>query len=241
MKNYEVLIFDLDDTLINNTMSMKYAFRIILSHLGIEYCEDLFKKWSEFDVSYWHLWESGRMNIPNFIQTREDKITYLRANRFLCFFESLGLDFETAVSLNELYCEMLGVHILEIEGAFHLLQDLHPHYEIAIATNGPKNAALKKLQMAKLKDYISLVVSSEEVGFSKPMPEFFYYLFDKIKVKDKNKMLLIGDSLTTDILGGMSSGIDTCWFNPNDIILPKEYSPTMTIRKLPQLKEKIKA
>ena len=239
MSKYETLIFDLDDTLIDNNLSIKYAFTTIINQLEIEYSDDLFFKWKKFDTAYWHTWESGNMIIPDSIKTLEDKITYLRANRFVIFFKELKIDFETAVSINELYCSMLGVNIVEIENACKLLQELNSDYEIIIATNGPKDAAINKLEKAKLKSYISSIICSEEIGFSKPMPEFFNFLYDKTQNKDKNKMLLIGDSLTTDILGGMNNGIDTCWFNPNNNSLPEEYCPTMTINRLLQLKKKI--
>ncbi len=239
MKKYETLIFDLDDTLIDNNQSIKYAFTVMINQLGIPYNDDLYSKWKKFDTLYWHTWESGTMSIPSSIKTLEDKITYLRANRFIIFFENLNIDFNTAVTLNELYCSMLGVNIVEIEDAAKLLQELNLSYEILIATNGPKEAAINKLDKARLKSYISSIICSEEVGFSKPMPEFFDFLYEKAEKKDKSKMLLIGDSLTTDILGGMNNGIDTCWFNPNNIPLPKEYSPTMTVNKLLQLKEKL--
>ncbi len=151
----------------------------------------------------------------------------------------MRLDFNSAVALNELYCSMLGVNIIEIENASKLLQELYSNHEILIATNGPKEAALNKLEKSKLKSYISSIVCSEEIGYSKPMPEFFDFLYNVTQNKDKSKMLLIGDSLTTDILGGMNNGIDTCWFNPNNNSLPEEYFPTMTINKLLQLKKKI--
>ena len=239
MSKYETLIFDLDDTLIDNNLSIKYAFTTIINQLEIEYSDDLFFKWKKFDTAYWHTWESGNMIIPDSIKTLEDKITYLRANRFVIFFKELKIDFETAVAINELYCSMLGVNIVEIENACKLLQELNSDYEIIIATNGPKDAAINKLEKAKLKSYISSIICSEEIGFSKPMPEFFNFLYDKTQNKDKNKMLLIGDSLTTDILGGMNNGIDTCWFNPNNNSLPEEYCPTMAINRLLQLKKKI--
>lgn len=239
MSKYETLIFDLDDTLIDNNLSIKYAFTIIINQLGIEYSDDLFFKWKKFDTAYWHTWESGNTIIPDSIKTLEDKIIYLRSNRFVIFFKELKIDFETAVAINELYCSMLGVNIVEIENACKLLQELNSDYEIIIATNGPKDAAINKLEKAKLKSYISSIICSEEIGFSKPMPEFFNFLYDKTQNKDKNKMLLIGDSLTTDILGGMNNGIDTCWFNPNNNSLPEEYCPTMTINRLLQLKKKI--
>lgn len=239
MNKYKTLIFDLDDTLIDNNQSIKYAFTVIINELKLKYSDDLFSEWTKFDTAYWHAWESGNMTIPASIKTLEDKITYLRANRFVIFFKELKIDFETAVAINELYCSMLGVNIVEIENACKLLQELNSDYEIIIATNGPKDAAINKLEKAKLKSYISSIICSEEIGFSKPMPEFFNFLYDKTQNKDKNKMLLIGDSLTTDILGGMNNGIDTCWFNPNNNSLPEEYCPTMTINRLLQLKKKI--
>lgn len=239
MSKYETLIFDLDDTLIDNNQSIKYAFTIIIKELRLEYSDELFSKWKKFDTAYWHTWESGNMIVPQSIKTLEDKIIYLRANRFLLFFKEQKVDFNLAVALNKLYCSMLGVNIVEIENASKLLQKLYYNYEIIIATNGPKDAAMDKLEKARLKSYISSMVCSEEIGFSKPMPEFFSSLFNTAQNKDKTKMLLIGDSLTTDILGGMNNGIDTCWFNPNNNALPKEYHPTMTINKLLQLKKEL--
>lgn len=239
MSKYETLIFDLDDTLIDNNQSIKYAFTIMINELGLEYNDELFSKWKKFDTAYWHTWESGNMIIPDSIKTLEDKITYLRVNRFILFFKELELKFNSAVTLNELYCSMLGVNIVEIENAGKLLQELYHHHEILIATNGPKEAAINKLEKAKLMSYISSMVCSEEIGFSKPMPEFFDCLYNKTQNKDKSRMLLIGDSLTTDVLGGMNNGIDTCWFNPNNSSLPEEYCPTMTINKLLQLKKKL--
>lgn len=238
MQKYESLIFDLDDTLIDNNQSIKYAFEVIVNQLGLICNDELFEKWKRFDTTYWHNWESGKMIIPDF-KNLEEKITYLRANRFMIFFKFLDITYDESIKINNLYCKMLGVNIVEIEGAKKLLQDLYSNYEIFVATNGPKDAAISKLKKAKLELYVSSIVCSEEVGFSKPMLEFFNYLFGKMPNKDKSKMLLIGDSLTTDILGGMNSGIDTCWFNPNNSLLPDQYYPTISINKLLQLKKEL--
>lgn len=239
MGKYQTIILDLDDTLIDNNLSIKHAFTITLNQLGIRYSDELFERWKKFDTAYWHEWESGNMIIPNTIKNLEEKITYLRANRFILFFKELNLSYKTAIEINDLYCSMLGINIVEIDGASNLLNDVSKDHEIIIATNGPKLAAIDKTKKANLDSFISFIVSSEEVGFSKPMPQFFDYLFEKTKNKDRNKALLIGDSLTTDILGGMNNGIDTCWFNPNNNILPSEYNPTMVINKLLQLKKKL--
>lgn len=239
MKKYETIIFDLDDTLIDNNQSVKYAFNRLIQQLGIEFTEELFEKWKKFDTSYWHEWESGKIVIPNSIKTLEDKITYLRANRFIKFFRDLKIDPKVAKELNNTYCNMLGVNIVEINNARKVLQELNSQYKIFIGTNGPKKAAIHKLEKARLSPYVSGIISSEEVGYPKPMPEFFQFLLNKVQIKDKNKVLLVGDSLTTDILGGINNGIDTCWFNPNNIPIDERYHPTMSINQLLELKEKL--
>lgn len=240
MVKYNTLIFDLDDTLIDNNESVKFAFKVISKELGVTYTDSLFKNWKAFDIEYWHGWESDKIPIPKSIINLEDKITYLRANRFKLFFKDLDLSLKKCIDINELYCEMLGENIVEIDGASTLLSELKNNYKVYIGTNGPKNAALKKLEKAKLDSFILDVVSSEEVGFSKPKEEFFNFLIDKMETKSKSEMLLVGDSLSTDVLGGMNNNIDTCWFNYKNETLPQEFKPTYTINKLLELKRKIK-
>lgn len=239
MNKYETLIFDLDDTLIDNNESVKYAFMVVLDQLNIKFTNELFKKWLNFDKKYWHIYENEKIIIPNTIKSKENIITYLRANRFLIFFKKLNLSLEDAIDINDLFCKNLGVNIIEIEGASTLLQKLSPNYEILIATNAAKETAHVKLEKANLDTYISSIITPDDVGYSKPKEEFFNYLYKKCENKDKNKMLLTGDSLTTDILGGMNNGIDTCWYNPNNNPIPTKYNPTMSINKLLQLTKKL--
>lgn len=237
MKEYETVIFDLDDTLIDNHESIKFAFMKVLYVLDISYNDILLAKWKHHDTLYWHSWESGSLNVPKYINKLEDKITYLRANRFIRFFSMLDLSFQDAVSLNEIYCNALGVNIKEINGASDLLSTISNKYEVVIATNGPREAAINKIEKVKINSYISLLVSSEEVGYSKPNKEFFNYMIDNVTNKDKSKMLIVGDSLSTDILGGMNNNIDTCFYNPSNIIVPDKYNPTISVNKLLELKK----
>lgn len=239
MKKYETVIFDLDDTLIDNHESIKYAFKVVLRVLDINYSDILLNKWKSHDTKYWHSWETGELNVPRYITKLEDKITYLRANRFIRFFKVLDLSFEDAVSLNDIYCNNLGVNIVEVKGANDLLSSIN-NREIVIATNGPKDAAINKLEKANLNSYISLLVSSEEVGHSKPNSEFFDYMIYRCDNKNKDNMLLVGDGLSTDILGGMNNNIDTCFYNPNNIVIPNTYKPTMSVNKLKELKRRLK-
>ena len=241
MQKYKTLIFDLDNTLIDNNRSMIYAFEQLLNFLQLPCTSAMKQDWLDFDSYYWHQWESGKIILPDSVQTLEDKRVYLRTNYFRDFFRKykIFISFETALKICDLYYSSLGVDIVEIEGASTLLQSLHNNYEIVIATNGQTETAYKKLEKSNLLPYIENVVSSDQIGFSKPMPEFFQVLFERVKNKEKDKMLLIGDSLNTDILGGNRNGIDTCWFNPSSQAIQNNVQPTMTIQKLLQLKKEL--
>ena len=237
MRKYQTLIFDLDDTLIDNHQSVRYAFLKTLEYLNLPYNEEYFEKWKAFDKAYWHMRESGKMVIPENIVLLKDKITYVRTNRFIKFFKDLNLSFDEVVKINDIYCKSLGENIVEVDGASKVLNKLKEDYEIIIATNGPRFAALDKIKKIKVANCVSTIVSAEDIGFSKPMPEFFDYMVKKSKSNDKRKMLLIGDGLTTDVLGGIKNDIDTCWFNPQMINGPADYSPTMMITNLSQLED----
>lgn len=241
MQKYKTLIFDLDNTLIDNNRSMMYAFQQLLDFLQLPCTSAMKQDWLAFDSYYWHQWESGKIVLPDSVQTLEDKRIYLRTNFFRDFFKQYGIfiSFETSLKICDLYYSSLGIDIVTIEDANQLLRDLYGIYEIVIATNGQTKTAYKKLEKANLLPYVEDVISSDQIGFSKPMPEFFQVLFERVKNKEKDKMLLIGDSLNTDILGGIQNGIDTCWFNPNQQPSPSEIQPTMTIHKLLQLEKRL--
>lgn len=238
-KRYDTLIFDLDDTLIDDGESIRYAFDKVLKELNIPYSNKLFQEWRDADKDFWYKWANKKLALPQF-RSIDEEVTYVRAYRFSLFFNTLKLSFDDTIDLNNLYCDNLGVNIVEIDGATSLIKDLSSNHEIAIASNGPLRAALNKIDKVNLDPYISSILTSGEIGIGKPNKEFFDCLYTRLENKDKSKMLLIGDSLSADIKGGMDNGIDTCWFNPNNEVLPKEYRPTMEINKLLQLKKKIK-
>ncbi|MCI9280284.1 MAG: HAD-IA family hydrolase [Bacilli bacterium] len=237
MKAYKTLIFDLDDTLIDNDASISFAIMQVFKKMNLEYNDICFLEWKKFDNAYWHVFETGKMNIPTSVKTLEEKKTFLRANRFVVFFQKLGVSYEMALFLNKFYNKMLGENIVEIENARRILKELYAlHYEIIIATNGPKDVAEIKLKTLQLKELITTLICSDEVGFNKPSLEFFHFLYKRCIHLDKQKMLITGDSLTTDILGGINFEIDTCWFNPNGLPNPYNYQPTYTISTLLELK-----
>lgn len=233
---YKTIFFDLDDTLIDNNESLMYAFKCLIDSIGVGFSDELFNKWKVFDTKWWNSLETGELVIPADCVSREEQVTWLRASRFIKFFNDRDISFEEAVSLNQIYTSNLGENIVEIAGAKQLLADLSCDYEILIATNGPREAAVIKMDKAGFTPYISCLVSSEEIGgIPKPTKEFFKYLLSKCKNTDLDSMLIVGDSLSTDVLLGTNNGFDSCWFNPSNKEHLEECCPTYIVSNYNEL------
>ena len=122
-----------------------------------------------------------------------------------------------------------------IEGAAELIQTLNGRYHLALITNGLADVQYPRLARSGLESYFSAVVVSDEVGVAKPNPGIFDVAFERMNQPAKNEVLIIGDSLSSDITGGITYGIDTCWYNPNG--QSSDLPITHKIKTLHQLNE----
>ena len=102
-----------------------------------------------------------------------------------------------------------------IEGVEEMLASMKD-FRIALLTNGFKDAQHARVNGSSLKNIFEAIITSEETGFQKPQKEIFAYALEKLQISDPSRVLMIGDSLTSDIQGGNNFGIDTCWFNPKE-------------------------
>lgn len=103
---------------------------------------------------------------------------------------------------------------------------LYGKYKLGIVTNGMKEVQYSRIGKSPIGKYIDKIIISEEVGISKPNPGIFEYALKELGAEDKEEAIMVGDSLSADIQGGINFGIDTCWVNlkndaPNDKIKPK--------------------
>lgn len=236
MKKYNTIIFDLDDTLIDNTKASNYAFKCVLEFMGIPYSEDLFNQFLRFDAEYWYAWENGLMKIPEHLYNNQSDLrTYLRATRFMRFFNIP--DFDYAVEINRIYCDNLGVDIESIDGSKELLDYLKEKYRLVIATNGPFGAAVNKINRVFFNEYFKTIYCSELIGYSKPDPKFWSSVFRDLK-DNRSEVILVGDSLTTDVASGMRECFDTAWYNPEKK-LTGEFKPTYEVNHLLELKRRL--
>ena len=236
---YELLIFDLDDTIIDNLENVKYAFMKMSEYLGKKYTEEEFEKWYEFDKKYWTDFYSGKIDIP-YGKNDSRYVTYVQSLRYKEFYKN-KFDIDKALHINEIYLKSLKEVVFPIEGIKGTLEYLSEKYTLIIATNGPRQAVESKLTKIKCLDYIKETFSADmtENKVGKPNAMYFEELLKHINYFSKEKILLIGDSLRDDIKGGMNVGIDTCWFNRNKEQLSDEYKPTMIIKDIRELIKKL--
>lgn len=240
MSKYKALIFDLDDTLVDDKENMKYAFNCVLKNLGETYSEEKFNRWYEIDNNFWHDWMKELIEIPEKYRgpvplKNKECINWVRAQRFIIYSNgSLSLD--QAITLNNDYIKFLKNHVVPIEGATETLKTLSEKYLIAIATNGPSTTVNDKINKINCNNFIQDIFTSETIGCCKPKKEFFDTIYNKHARFTKDEFLIIGDSLHADVKFGMNCGIDSCWFNMRSNKLTDDYSPTYIINKLSDLK-----
>lgn len=224
------VFFDLDDTLFDFKMAEKIAIKATLSHFGIEPTEETTSLYSKINLSCWEKLERGEY-------TREEVLN----NRFKFLFEALGqnLPFSEA---RQMYEHRLGIGHYFLPGAPELLETLKGKYEMYITSNGIAKVQAGRIASSGIEKYFNEIFVSEKVGANKPSVLFFDRVFETIKDFDKDKAIIIGDSLTSDILGGINAGIRTCWFNPkhkqNNMDFKADYEVD-SLDKIPGLLESI--
>ena len=232
-KIYKKILFDLDNTLIDDNENRRYAMRKILSDRKESVTEEKLEKFIDLDDKYWQDRAEGKIKDPYKFKLLEEKTTWVRAQRFVMYFDC---SFEEAVKINERYIEYLKEVIFPIDNAKEILEYLNKkQYEIYIVTNGPEEPVENKLNSINAIKYIKSVFTAEEAGYMKPHKEFFDKFFEKIDTYKKDDMLIIGDELEKDVLGGIQNGIDSCWFNAKNIENTTGIKPNFEINNLVDL------
>ncbi|MFP4662264.1 MAG: YjjG family noncanonical pyrimidine nucleotidase [Halanaerobiales bacterium] len=226
MKNYKILLFDADGTLFDFDRAEGYALEKCIVYFEREFQQELhLKNYREINNKIWLDFERG-------IITAEE----LKIERFRQFINKIEEDIKAEV-FAERYLDFLGEAAFLIEGVEELLSGLSKNYRMLILTNGLAKVQRKRLALSPIKDYFEDIVISEELGIAKPDPDIFQYSLDKMKCNKKDEVLMIGDSISSDIRGGVEYGIDTCWYNPYQQNAPEEYQPRYQIDDLMDLKK----
>ena len=221
---YEIIIFDADETLFDFKKSEKAAFQNTMLEFGMEYDENYHLGiYHNINAAIWMEFETGLI-------TQEK----LKAERFRRLSAKLNTGFDE-VKFSVSYETHLANASFLYDDSIALIESLFRDYKLAIVTNGLSAVQDGRIRKSAISKYFTDIVVSETVKLSKPDPRIFELALNNMKHTDKSKVLIVGDSLTSDIQGGINSGIDTCWYNPGKIENMTDIKPTYTISNLMEL------
>lgn len=198
------MLLDADETIFDFKKSEKVSLMKALEMFSVPYTDADIQVYSGINLRFWKELEKGTV-------TREK----LKVQRFEEFFKYMGVECDSekfaAVYLNNLsQCSHL------IDGAAKFVKKLHKHCKIYIATNGIAKTQKGRMERSSIKDDIDGMFISEEINFSKPDKRYFDFIFERLEIKDKSRVVIIGDSLTSDMQGGKNAGITTCHFSRDE-------------------------
>ena len=223
-KRYEFLLFDIDGTLLDYRSAERNTLGNTIDHFGVAFDEDYhLPLYREINNDIWHRFEQGLISGQQ-----------LRTERFQLFADRLGVKIDPN-EMSRIYLGFLRQEATYISGAMDVVRKVHGKFKLALITNGLRDVQYQRIDKAGLAEFFPTVVISEEVGIAKPDPAIFGHAMEVAGHNDRHSTLIIGDSLNSDIRGGIAFGIDTCWINPSGMQNHLDQSPTYTIQGIDQL------
>ena len=199
----EFLFLDLDDTILDFKKAEYIAIGKTFEAMGLEPTEEIRHRYHEINQYHWKQLELGKL-------TRDQVLV----QRFERLFEEFGIQVD-GVKVARTYEKNLGIGHWFLPGAEEAVMELHKDYRLFLASNGTASVQKGRMTSANLYRWFETVFVSQEIGHNKPSVEYFDACFARIPGFDKEKCLMVGDSLSSDIQGGINAGIKTCWVNPD--------------------------
>lgn len=219
------ILWDVDDTLLDFGAAESAAIKRLFAEFGLGPCtDDMVRAYSAINDSLWKRLERGEMT------KRQVQIS-----RFEIFFAQQGLDGTLADAFNMRYQVCLGDTIVYRDDSLRVVEALRGRVKQYVVSNGTVVAQSKKLRLSGLGALMDGVFLSEELDAVKPSKAFFEAVFDVIQPASLRDVIIVGDSLTSDIQGGINAGIVTCWYNPSRKARPEGYRIDHEINDLHQL------
>lgn len=218
----KTILWDIDGTVLDFLTAEKNSLRACFEKFNLGVCSDeMIAKYSRINQSYWERLERGELNKSQVL-----------TQRFVEFLNGENITAIDARTLSREYESGLADTIVFIDNADRLLKALSKNYNQYAVTNGAFAVQQKKLKKSGLIDVFDGVFISDEVGFEKPSKSFFDYVMDNIKPCEKDEIMIVGDSLTSDMQGGNNIGIKCCWYNPKNMVNTKNVKIDYEIHNL---------
>ncbi len=197
------IFLDLDDTLLDFKAAEKQAVRQALKQCGVTVTQEILQRYSQINDSQWKRLERGEITVDE-----------VKVHRYELLFAELGVQGD-ARQVTKDYEGFLAAQHSVLPGAREMMEALFGRYRLYLVSNGTARVQYQRLEDSGFRRYFDGIFLSQEIGFNKPDPAFFEACFAQIDGFEKAQSVLLGDSLTSDILGGNQAGICTVWYNPH--------------------------
>ncbi|MCF0133297.1 MAG: noncanonical pyrimidine nucleotidase, YjjG family [Blautia sp.] len=195
------VFIDLDNTIFDFNKAERIALSKTLMHMGVDPTEQILARYHILNMEQWEALERGEITLAQ-----------VKVRRFENLYKELGCSL-SAEKTKQLYEQNLSYGHYYIEGAEAFLQWMHGKYRLYLITNGTTSVQKGRLKSAGIEGIFDSIFISEEIGLAKPAKEYFDYCFQGIEEFSKEESVIIGDSLTSDILGGIHAEVRTIWLN----------------------------
>ena len=225
MKNIKAVLIDIDNTLLDFNKGAEIAIEKAFNACGIIYKKEYIKTFIEQNDLLWEKIERGEL-------TREG----LHKIRFNTIFKVLGITADGIKAETEFRKALFNIAV-PVDGALELVRYLSKKYKLYCASNAIYNQQINRLTLSNMHDYFSGFFISEKIGKQKPSKEFFDYCFNNLEGINVNETIMIGDSLTADILGAKNYGIKSIWYNAFNKENKSNVNPDYTVNELLQIKD----
>jgi 2-haloacid dehalogenase len=221
MNRYRALFFDADDTLFDYPAAERSAWTAVLDRYRIPLpLENVIPAYRLHNLNLWREFEQGR--------TTQDS---LRVERFRRLFSEFGIGRVPIHAISDFYLEALAENSQLLDGALGLVSGLAARLPLVLVTNGIGRVQRRRFRRSPISRYFQTVIISEEAGFAKPDPRILEPALNKLNI-GASEALLIGDSVSSDMACARNAGMDFCWYNPDSLPSPADYTPRFIVKEL---------
>lgn len=221
---YKHLIFDLDDTLLDFKTAEASAIKQVMAEFGIDPNDENVELYSGINLSFWKRFEKGEIERERIFE-----------GRFIEFAKALKISIDTR-KMSQKYFEALSLGGQIFPYTVPLLEYLYKKYTLSAATNGALITQKRRIAASGIGKYFKGgIYISEEIGLQKPQKEYFEYILNALGNPPKNQVLVLGDSLSSDILGANNISVDCCFVNLRGQAVPQKINANFVVNSLEEI------
>lgn len=224
--NYPIVFFDADNTLFDFSLGAKKSLLHTLKTFQLPTEQAHLDLYRQINHEVWQSFERKEISAKE-----------LRPLRFERFLDAIR-EVRDPEEMSQFFLARLSQSDYLLNGARELVENLLAKgHRLALVTNGLKEVQRPRIAKAKMGEYFEAIIVSDEIGVAKPHAEFFEHAFEEMNGPKKEEVIMVGDSLSSDIQGGNNFGVSTCWFNPDRAKYSGPHQPKYQISDLEKLHE----